>query len=291
MPITVGQTIDSRYAIYRYVASGAMADIYEAQDTILNRPVALKFLKEKYLENDNYLEQFKNEARFAAIFSHINILKIYNVGEYESRPYISYELLKGKTLKEVLDYRGNISLDEAIDYMIQILTGVNKIHELGITHNDLKPDNLFLLVDGTIRICDFGISSHFSSKEQNQIQGTVNYLAPEVVKYKKYSPQSDLYSLGIVFYEFLTGELPFEGDNSEEVLKSHLSGKVISTKSSLLNNYNPDIDFIINKAIDINVNARYKSANEFIDDLNKIKSHTPINKKTFFGRLFKWLVM
>lgn len=287
MPISLGQTIDSRYILFRYVASGAMADIYEAQDTIYNKPVALKFLKEKYLESKETLEQFKNEARFASIFSHVNIMKIYNVGEYQSRPYISYELLKGKTLKEILDNRGNLSFAESLDYMLQILNGIDEVHSLGITHNDLKPDNLFLLVDGTIRICDFGIATHISSKEENRILGTVNYLAPEVILNKKYSVQSDLYSLGIIFYELLTGDLPFEGESSKEVLEAHVKGKTVSTKYRLLDAYNPDIDYVINKAISSNVGGRYKTAKEFTADLNKIKTHTPINNGGLFKRIFK----
>ena len=287
MSITIGQTIDSRYILYRYVASGGMADIYEANDRILNKPVALKFLKEKYLEDPNAIEQFKNEARFTSIFNHMNIMKIYNVGEYQSRPYISYELLKGRTLKEILDTRGNLSFDESLDYMLQILDGMSSVHSLGILHNDLKPDNLCLLYDGAIRICDFGIATHISSKEEKHILGTINYMAPEVILNKKYSVQSDIYSLGIIFYELLTGELPFEGSNAQEVLEAHAKGEEVSTQSRLLNSYNRDIDFVINKAINRSVNNRYKSDKEFITDLNKIKNHEQIVKDNFFKRLFK----
>ena len=287
MSFSIGQTIDSRYILYRYVASGGMADIYEANDRYLNKPVALKFLKDKYLEDPNAIEQFKNEARFTSIFNHVNIMKIYNVGEYQSRPYISYELLKGKTLKEILDTRGNLSFDESLDYMLQVLEGMSYVHSTGIIHNDLKPDNLYLIYDGTIRICDFGIASHISSKEEKHILGTVNYLAPEVIQNKKYSIQSDIYSLGIIFYELLTGDLPFEGNNAQEVIEAHVKGKEVSTQYRLLNSYNRDIDFVINKAINRSANNRYKTDKEFIADLNKIKNHEPIVKDSFFKRLFK----
>ena len=287
MPIALGQTIDSRYILFRYVASGGMADIYEAHDRILNRPVALKFLKEKYLEDRDAVEQFKNEARFTSIFNHMNIMKIYNVGEYQFRSYISYELLKGKTLKEMLDNRGNLSFDESLDYMLQILDGMNSVHSLGILHNDLKPDNLYLISDGTIRICDFGIASHISSKEEKNILGTANYLAPEVILNKKYSVQSDIYSLGIIFYELLTGELPFSGDNSKEVIEAHAKGEIVSTKDRLLNAYNRDIDYVINKAISRSLSNRYKTDKEFSNDLNRIKNHEQIAKDSFFKRMFK----
>ena len=287
MSLTLNQTIDSRYVIYRYVASGGMADIYEANDSYLNKPVALKFLKEKYVESKEAVEQFKNEARFTSIFSHMNIMKIYNAGVYQSRPYISYELLKGKTLKEILDNRGNLSFDESIYYMLQLLDGANQIHELGILHNDLKPDNLCLLSDGTIRICDFGIASHISSREEKHILGTVNYLAPEVILNRKYSIQSDIYSCGIIFYELLTGELPFSGKNAQEVIDAHASGKMVSVKYRLLDNYSKDIDYVINKALSRSTSNRYKSDKEFIADLKKIKNREPINQDRYFKRLLK----
>ena len=287
MSFSIGQTIDSRYVLYRYVASGGMANIYEANDRYLNKAVALKFLKEKYLEDPNAIEQFKNEARFTSIFNHVNIMKIYNVGEWQSRPYISYELLKGKTLKEILDTRGNLSYDESLDYMLQISEGINNVHSLGILHNDLKPDNLYLIYDGTIRICDFGIATHISSKEEKHILGTVNYLAPEVIQNKKYSVQSDIYSLGIIFFELLTGDLPFEGNNAQEVIEAHVKGALVSTQYRLLNAYNRDIDYVINKAINRSINNRYKTVKEFTADLNKIKNREPIVKDRFFKRLFK----
>ena len=287
MPIALNNLIDNRYVIYRYVASGGMAEIYEAHDKVLNKPVALKFIKDKYLEDSASIEQFKNEARYTSIFNHPNVMKIYNVGEYESRPYVSYELLKGKTLKSILDNRGKLSFDECLNYMNQILLGSEMIHSRGILHNDFKPDNLYLLFDGTIRICDFGAASHITNKEKSQILGTANYLAPEVIVNKKYTVQSDIYSLGIIFYELLTGELPFEGSNTKEVLEAHASGSIVSIKGRCSYPNNEDIDYVINKAINRFINNRYKNDREFLNDLIKIKNHTPIVKKSLLQRIFK----
>ena len=234
MTLELNKLIDSRYILFRHVASGGMADIYEAQDVIFNKPVALKFLKEKYLEDPDSVEQFKNESRFVSIFNHPNILHIYNVGQYGGRLYVSYELLKGKTLKDNLDNRGKISIDEALDYLSQILLGVKEMHELGILHNDLKPDNLYLLHDGTIRIVDLGAASHISSKIEKHILGTINYLAPEVVTSRKYSIQSDIYSLGIILYEFLTGEVPFSYENSKDIVKVHNKDEIVKVKEQFL---------------------------------------------------------
>ena len=287
MPVELNKLIEGRYFISRYVASGGMAEIYEANDTIYSRPVALKFIKDKYLENKDALEQFKNEARYTSIFNHPNIMKIYNVGVYESRPYMSYELLKGKTLKEVLDNRGKLSFDECLDYMNQILQGSETIHSHGILHNDFKPDNLYLLYDGTIRICDFGAATHISEREESRILGTANYLAPEVILNKKYSVQSDIYSLGIIFYELITGELPFSGSNTQEVLAAHASGQFISIKEHCNYANNEDIDFVINKAINRSASNRYKNDRDFLNDLIKIKNRESLTKKSVFKRIFK----
>lgn len=287
MTLELNKLIDSRYILFRHVASGGMADIYEAQDVILSKPVALKFLKEKFIDDVDSVEQFKNESRFVSIFSHPNILKIYNVGEYNSRPYVCYELLKGKTLKELLDNRGKLSLDETLDYMSQILLGVKQMHELGILHNDLKPDNLYLLFDGTIRIVDFGAASHISYKKEKHILGTINYLAPEVISNKKYSISSDIYSLGIIFYELLTGEVPFSGESSKEVLEAHNNKELVRINEPYMNINLNDINYIINKAIYFNVNNRYKSVKDFLIDINKIKAHESLKKDGPLKKIFK----
>ena len=287
MVLELNKLIDSRYILYRHVASGGMADIYEAQDVILNKPVALKFLKDKYLDDVDSLEQFKNESRFISIFSHPNIMHIYNVGEYINRPYVSYELLKGKTLKDLLDARGKLSIDEALDYISQVLLGVKEMHELGILHNDLKPDNLYLLYDGTIRIVDFGAATHISSKAEKHILGTVNYLAPEVVNSKKYSTQSDIYSLGIILYELLTGEVPFIAEDSKEVIKAHSKGEIVKVKEQFISANINDINYLINKAIYFNPSHRYKIIKELLDDINKIKAHVLIKKDGPLKKVFK----
>ena len=287
MVLPLNTLIDSRYILSRYLASGGMADIYEAQDVFLNKPVALKFIKDKYLESNDSIEQFKNEARYTSIFNHPNIMKIYNVGEIDNHPYVSYELLKGKTLKEVLDNRGKLSLDEVIDYMLQILSGSEEIHNHGILHNDFKPDNLCLLFDGSVKIVDFGAATHILNKSEKQILGTANYLAPEVITNKKYSVQSDIYSLGIIFYELLTGELPFVGANSEEIIAAHQKADIVYLdNTSNIKNIN-DLNYVINKAIARNLTIRYKNDREFINDINKIRHKEEIKKDRAFRRIFK----
>ena len=286
MALPLNSLINNRYILMRYLASGGMADIYEANDVITNKPVAIKFLKEKSIGNERDLEAFKNEARFTSMFSHPHILKVYNVGEYESIPFVSYELLKGKTLKEVLDNRGKLTFDEAIDYLLQIVDAVNYVHRAEVIHNDLKPDNLFLLNDGNIKLCDFGIASHTFDKTDNELFGSLNYVALEVLQSKKFSVQSDLYSLGVIFYELLTGKLPFYCSNGKELVEAQLRGYIPSLSESGYSNYR-DLDYVISKLMDKNLLNRYKSGFELKEDLIKLKNHEEVKRNGIFSRLFK----
>ncbi len=287
MPIELNKIIENRYFVLRHLASGGMADIYEAKDIVTSKEVTLKFLKEKSLDNDLEVEQFKSEARFLAMFNHQNIMKIYNIGEFENVPFMSLELLKGKTLKDVLDNRGKLSLDECIDYMLQILNATSYIHERGVLHNDLKLDNIFVQNDGYLKIIDFGISTHNNSKEKKNLLGSLNYLAPEVMINKKYSVQSDIYSLGIIFYELLTGTLPYRGNDLESIYKSKVNDQVNSISKYVLSKNYHDVDYIILKAIDKSVLNRYKSDKEFIADLTKLKRREPLKETSIFKRIFK----
>lgn len=285
--IELNKLILSRYMVYRHLASGGMADVYEAEDVVINKPVALKFLKTKLLDDPYQVQMFENEARFIAVFNHPHIMRIYNVGEYLGQPFVSYELLKGKTLKEVIDNRGRLSYDEAIDYIIQILDAVSHMHDKEIIHNDLKPDNIFLLRDGNIKLCDFGIATHIIEREHKETMGSVMYVAPEVLQNKKYSIQSDIYSLGIIFFEFLTGNVPFYGDSQKEILEAQMSQDIPSIKKFISLDNVADLDYIINKAANKNPMLRYKSIKEFIADVKKVKNHVKVRNNGIFSRLFK----
>ena len=286
MPIELNKVINNRYFVLRHIASGGMADIYEAKDIITSREVTLKFIKDKSLNNESELEQFKSEARYLAMFNHPNIMRIYNVGEFEGIPFMSLERLKGHTLKDVLDNRGKLSLDECIDYMLQILNATNHIHERGVLHNDLKLDNIFVQNDGYLKIIDFGISTHNNSKEKKTLLGSLNYLAPEVMQSKKYSVQSDLYSLGIIFYELLTGNLPFSGTDLESIYRSKMNDEVASVSKYVHVSNAGDIDYIISKAIDRSTMNRYKNDKEFYADLTKLKRGEQIVKVSLWKKIF-----
>jgi len=275
----------SRYIIYRHIASGGMADIYEARDIVTNKNVALKFLKDRSLYDDSDIEQFKDEARNIAAFNHPHIMKIYNVGEYNGVPFQSFELIKGKTLKEVLDNRGKLSFDEALDYLIQILDAVSNMHEKGILHNDLKPDNILLQFDGSIKICDFGIVTRVRSRPLKELRGTIKYLAPEVIQYHRQSCQSDIYSLGIILFELLTGKVPFNIDNAKELIEVYYSSEFPSLKKYISLQDVDDLDYVISKACNRLLSSRYKSAKEFAYDLKIVKRHEKLRKGSFLSRL------
>ena len=216
----------------------------------------------------------------------MSLMKIYNVGTYNGTPFTSFELLKGKTLKEVLDNRSKLSYDEAVDYMLQILDAVNNMHEKEVLHNDLKPDNIFVLSDGNIKICDFGIATHAFERESKDLHGTIKYLAPEVLQSRKYSYQSDIYSLGVVLYEFLTGRVPFDKDDPKELVELYLASPIPSIKKYISLSNADDLDYVINKACNKNLTLRYKSVKEFIADMKSIKKREKLKKGSFFGKLF-----
>lgn len=286
MLLPLQSLVYSRYIPTRYITSGGMAEIYEANDTYTRKVVVLKVIKEELCDDLFEMDRFKNEARFVAMFDFSHIIKILNVGKYKDSFFIVYERLTGKTLKDVLDSRGHLSPEEAIDYMLQILTGTAHIHERGVIHNDLKPENMHRLYDGNIKLLDFGIAMHVDDEVEAKANATINYAAPEVLRYHQYSIQSDLYSLGIILFELLTGYLPYDKETTEEDIKAHIYEDVPSIANYIaIDNY-ADFDYVIKKACNRDITKRYKTDNEMKEDLLKIKNHESLKKPTLFERIF-----
>ena len=286
MVLSLNKLINSRFIVTKYLGAGGAGEIYEANDTYTRKSVAIKILQEKYLGDFEELNRFENEARFASMFFHPHIIKIYNFDYYNRIPFISYELMRGKTLKDYLDERGALSIDEALDDMLQIVDGVKHIHSRGISHNDLKPDNLFIHFDGSVKISDFGIASHFNDPKPETLKASVVYAAPEVLVDKEYSAQSDIYSLGIIFYELLTGKTPFMKSKTEEEIAAHLNDNIVSISYSINILEAEKYDYVIKKATDRNLKKRYQTVKEMEDDLLKIKNHETITKPGLFRRIF-----
>src|SRR5437867_12400752 len=221
----IGTVFDGRYRIERKLGTGGMADVYLAEDQELGRRVAIKILNDRHAADDQFVERFRREAKNAAGLSHPNIVSIYDRGEAEGTYYIAMEYLEGRTLKELLVARGPTPLPVAIDYARQILAAVGFAHRNSIVHRDIKPHNVVVAPDGRLKVTDFGIARAGTSQmtETGSIIGTAQYLSPEQAKGAPVDQRSDLYAVGVVLYEMLTGSVPFTGDTPLEVAMKHLS--------------------------------------------------------------------
>lgn len=266
----INKKIAGRYQLKRLIGQGGMADVYEAEDLILGRTVAVKIMRSSLTGDPVYVTRFHREASAAAALSHKNIVEIYDVGDEKDDYYIVMEYVPGQTLKELIHKRGALHYVEAVDIMKQVVSATAKAHSIGIIHRDLKPQNIMVTDSGVVKIGDFGIASIQSLSQVTQtdtIMGSLHYLAPEIARGEKASAQSDLYALGIVFYELLRGEVPFNGESPVNVALKHMRDEIPSVRS-----FNPSIpqsvENIIMKATAKNIKDRYLNASDMLDDLN-----------------------
>lgn len=290
MPVKIGSLIDGRYRVSARVGHGGMAEVYEAHDVINKRIVAIKLIREDVMKNPINLRRFENEATIAASLNHPNIVKIYNHGTVDGVPYIANEFIKGQNLKEALDFRSSLPLQEALDYMIQLSAALYYAHQHSIIHRDVKPDNLYLMSDGTIKLGDFGIAQTEGENNQannTEIVGSVHYLAPEITRGRPASAQSDIYAAGVTFFELLTGHVPFSKSKAIDIAVAHVNEKFPSIKK-YLPNCPKEVERIILKCVKKNPKERYKTARELHEDLLEIKNRPELlkEKKSFFARIF-----
>lgn len=289
--IRVNDVIGQRYKIISELGKGGMSDVYEARDVIFRREVALKIIKYENAKRIDNLIRFQNEARFSAAFNHPNIVKIYDYGEYNNLPYIVTEYVKGQTLRDVLDYKRCFSLNESCSIMLQLCDALIEVHSKNIVHRDIKPQNVYYASDGEIKLGDFGISvllgSGMNVNENKKVMGTAQYLAPELVYGEKATFQSDIYAMGITFFELLTGRVPFDGKNPHDVAVMQVEKDVPSPLT-----INPDlpkeVEYIIFKAVNKNLDERYKSVNEMKKDILSLYKNKKIMRKrgSLFARIF-----
>ena len=267
--ITKGQKINDRYEIIRAIGEGGMANVYLGYDTILDRNVAIKVLRGDLSNDEKFVRRFQREALSASSLAHQNIVEMYDVGEDDGVYYIVMEYVDGKTLKQLLKKRGTLTLSEAIDIMSQLTDGMAHAHDSYIIHRDLKPQNIMIKDDGQIKITDFGIAMALNSTQltqTNSVMGCVHYLPPEQASGKGCTIKSDNYSMGIIFYELLTGSLPFRGDNAVEIALKHMREPLPSLRDT--NNAIPQsIENIIRKSTAKNPKNRYDSARSMHEDL------------------------
>ena len=288
--IRVNDLIGERYKIISELGHGGMSDVFEARDIIFKRTVAIKIIK---FENSNKIEnliRFQNEARFSAAFNHPNIVKIYDYGEHNNLPYIVNEYMKSQTLRDVLDYKKNLGLNETCQIMLQLCDAVIEVHSKNIIHRDIKPQNIYYLSDGMVKLSDFGISvllnSPLNVNENKKVMGTVQYLAPELVYGKKCSFQSDIYAMGITMFELLTGQVPFDASKVSDIAYMQVNDEMPSVLT-IIPTLPKEVDKIVQKATAKDVQDRYKTVVELRKDiLSLYKNKKLIKKKSnFFARL------
>ena len=262
-----GQIIGGRYEIVKSIGEGGMANVYLANDKILDRKVAIKVLRGDLANDEKFIRRFQREAQSVANLSHPNIVEVYDVEEEEGQHYIVMEYIEGKTLKQLLQKRGSLTLSEVIDIMLQLTDGLAHAHDAYIIHRDIKPQNIMIQDDGLVKITDFGIAMALNATQltqTNSVMGSVHYLPPEQANGKSSTIKSDIYSLGILMYELITGSVPFKGDNAVEIALKHLKEKIPSIRRQ-----NPTIpqsvENIVLRATAKNPKNRYDS----VKDMNK----------------------
>jgi serine/threonine-protein kinase len=272
---------DGRYRIQRKLGAGGMADVYLAEDQELGRRVAIKILDGRHANDAQFIERFRREAKNAAALNHPNIVSIYDRGEAEDTYYIAMEYLDGRTLKELIVGRGAAPVNVAIEYARQILSALRFAHRHGIVHRDIKPHNVLVDGEGRVKVTDFGIARAGASQmtEAGSIVGTAQYLSPEQARGGEVDPRSDLYSLGIVLYELLTGKTPFDGETPVEIAMKHLS-QTPKPPSKLRPDVPPELDMVVLRALSKNPDDRYQDADEMEADLERVARGRPVAATT-----------
>lgn len=274
----VGKRLDGRYEIQEIIGVGGMAVVYKAYDNIDDRIVAVKILKEEFLANEEFRRRFKNESKAIAVLSHPNIVKVYDVSYGDRIQYIVMECVDGITLKEYIQQQGVINYKEAVFFVTQILRALQHAHDKGIVHRDIKPQNIMLLENGAIKVTDFGIARFSRSETRTMTDstiGSVHYISPEQARGDITDDKADIYSVGVMLYEMLTGKLPFESDNTVSVAIMQLQQDPVKPRD-----INPSIpvglEQIVLKAMQKNVNDRYQSAAEMLLDLEEFRRNPSI---------------
>lgn len=269
----VGKRLDGRYEIKEIIGVGGMAVVYKAYDNIEDRIVAVKILKEEFVSNEEFTRRFKNESKAIAVLSHPNIVKVFDVSFGDLIQYIVMEYIDGITLKELIEKEGSLRWKDALYFTVQILKGLQHAHDKGIVHRDIKPQNIMVLPDGTIKVTDFGIA-RFARSEQRTITdkaiGSVHYISPEQARGEVTDEKADIYSVGVMLYEMLTGQLPFEADSAVSVAIMQLQREPKMPRE--INGSIPEgLEQITMHAMQKNGDRRYKSAAEMLCDLEEFK--------------------
>ena len=274
----IGLKLDGRYEITDLIGVGGMANVYRGRDIMENRVVAVKILKNEYSENEEFVRRFRNESKAIAVLSHPNIVKIYDVGYENSMQYIVMEYIDGITLKEYIEQQGMLKWRDCVHFTIQILRALQLAHDRGIVHRDIKPQNVMLLSDGSIKVMDFGIarfSREVESTSNEKTMGSVHYVSPEQAAGARTDERSDIYSVGVMMYEMLTGRKPFNGDTPVAVALKHMHEAPVPP-SQIVSSIYPGLEDIIMHAMEKDPAKRYQSASGMIRDIEAFKQDQSI---------------
>jgi len=273
----IGTVLGNRYEIIEKIGEGGMAYVYKARCRLLNRNVAIKVLREEFVNDEEFVKKFRRESQAAASLSHPNIVNVYDVGVEEiqgrSIHYIVMEYIKGKTLKEIIREKGKLSVDETLDYSMQIAEALEHAHKNHIVHRDIKPHNIMITDDGRVKVTDFGIARAATTStvtNSTNVIGSVHYFSPEQARGGYTDEKSDIYSLGIVMYEMITGKVPYEGDSPISVALKHIEGE-IQPPREVDSTVPVGLEKVIMKCVQKNQFDRYKSARDLLYDLNRLK--------------------
>lgn len=274
----IGKRLDGRYEILELIGIGGMADVYLANDITTGRKVAVKILKEEYLTNEDFKRRFRNESKAIALLSHPNIVKIYDVSFGDRVQFIVMEYVPGITLKEYIQQQGKVGWKETVHFTVQILRALQHAHDNGIVHRDVKPQNVMLLQDGTVKVMDFGIA-RFARENGRTISekaiGSVHYISPEQARGEVADERSDIYSVGILMYELLTGQLPFDGESPVAIALKQMQAEAKRPRE-----LNPDIpeglEEIVMRAMKKDPDLRYQSASEMLRDIDEFKRNPSV---------------
>lgn len=281
----VGKRLDGRYEIHEILGIGGMAVVYKAYDNLENRTVAVKILKEEYAKNEEFLRRFKNESKAISLLSHQNIVKIYDVSFGDIIQYIVMEYIDGITLKEYIEREGSLSWKDAVHFTLQILRGLQHAHDRGIVHRDVKPQNIMVLPDNTIKVTDFGIARFARSKQKtitDKAIGSVHYISPEQARGEVTDEKADIYSVGVIMYEMLTGQLPFQAESAVSVAIMQLQREP-KPLTEINGSIPQGLEQIVMHAMQKDTSHRYKSSSEMLCDLEKFKKDPSITfEYTYF---------
>ena len=273
----IGQLLDDRYEILEVIGTGGMAVVYKALDHRLNRLVAIKILKDEFSGDDEFRRRFRAEGEAVAMLSHPNIVQVYDVSSSDTANYLVMELINGISLKQYMEVKGVLNWKETLHFAMQIAKGLEHAHSRGIVHRDIKPHNVMVLKDGSVKVMDFGIARVMSKSNTltKEALGSVHYISPEQAKGGHTDNRSDIYSLGVVMYEMMTGRPPYDGESPVSVAIQHINGGAMMP-SALNPNIPGGLEQIIMKCMALEMNDRYNSATDLLADMEEFRKNPAI---------------